>query len=150
MLFRTPDRQSFLEPHELVVGAVCLPVLAQVARPGDQKLFVGPTATATLDTNCDNAGIVFGYLDHQNFWALVWSKAQGKQLLYEVSEGTWTLRKQGSVSISNGVAFTMSTWIGSGGTWGYDATMPAGQALDTVGAASRRSSQSDAGLRSGR
>jgi len=38
-------------------------------------------ATATLDTNAENAGLVFGYIDRGNFWARIYSKTQQKRLL---------------------------------------------------------------------
>jgi hypothetical protein len=72
-------------------------------------------------STCDNAGIVFGYTDHQNFWVLIYSKAQQKQLLYQVSSGTWTQRRSASFSITGGNAFTMAIdYLGSGGNGSFD------------------------------
>jgi len=50
-------------------------------------------ATATLDTNAENAGLVFGYIDRENFWARIYSKTQQKRLLYEVSGGTCVIER---------------------------------------------------------
>jgi len=33
-------------------------------------------------TNAENAGLVFGYIDRENFWARIYSKTQQKRLLY--------------------------------------------------------------------
>jgi hypothetical protein len=61
-------------------------------------------------------------------WALIYSKAHQMKLLYEVCDGTWTQRSSADGSISNGTPFTMAIdYLGSGGVWGYTATIPAGQ-----------------------
>jgi len=85
------------------------------------------TCTATLNTNCDNAGLVFGYVDNQNYWVKIYSKAQQKTLIYEVNAGTWTQRSWTAYSITAGTPFTMSAQVRAGAADTYAGTVPAGQ-----------------------
>jgi hypothetical protein len=85
--------------------------------------------TATLDTNCENAGIVYGYIDGGNFWVTICSKTSQTLRTYEVSAGTWTLKSSAAKSISNATPFTMQVRIGAGraGNGGLSAEVAAGQ-----------------------
>jgi hypothetical protein len=38
------------------------------------------------DSGCDNGVLLLGYLDPQNYWVNVYSKAQNKWLLYHVAQ----------------------------------------------------------------
>ncbi len=84
--------------------------------------------TATLDTNCENAGIVYGYIDGDNFWVSIYSKATQTLKTYEVSAGTWTEKSSTSKSISNATPFEMTVRIGAGraGNGNVSGTVPAG------------------------
>jgi hypothetical protein len=85
--------------------------------------------SATLDTNCDNAGVVFGYLDNENYWVYVWSKAQQKGLLYQVADGTWTLRRSVALAdqMSDGSPYDLVLELGAGAVGGYETSFAAGQ-----------------------
>ena len=85
------------------------------------------TCSATLDRNCDNAGLVFGYVDPQNYWVKVYSNAQNAIFIYEVNGGTWTFRTGSNYTITNGVAFTMTAEVRAGAADVYAGTVPAGQ-----------------------
>ena len=73
------------------------------------------TCTATLDADCDNAGIVFGYIDEENFWVKIYKRSAIQKIrVYQVSGGTWNLRSSTGASITSGTPFTMETH-----TYGY-------------------------------
>ncbi|MFO0838005.1 MAG: hypothetical protein U1D55_05715 [Phycisphaerae bacterium] len=83
--------------------------------------------TATLSSGCDNAGLVFAYVDHLNFWVRIYSKAQQKILDYQVVNGAWTQKNSSNTTITAGVAFGMATQVRAGqGSW-ISGTCPAGQ-----------------------
>lgn len=78
----------------------------------------------TLGANCDNAGLVFGYVDRLNFWVKVYSKAQQAIKVYQVVNGAWTEHSPTETSISG--TFTMTAEVRAGSADGYAATIPAG------------------------
>jgi hypothetical protein len=85
------------------------------------------TCDVTLDTDCENAGIVFGYVDNQNYWVKIWSKATQTKNLYQVAGGTWTEKSSGAKTITAGVQFEMNIQVRAGQASSYAATVPAGQ-----------------------
>ncbi|MFO0838008.1 MAG: hypothetical protein U1D55_05730 [Phycisphaerae bacterium] len=81
--------------------------------------------TATLSAGCDNAGLVFAYVDRLNFWVRIYSKAQQKILDYQVVNGAWTQKNSSITTITAGVAFAMATQVRAGqGSW-VSGTCPA-------------------------
>jgi YD repeat-containing protein len=101
---------------------------------GSILLIAGPryqdvrlTCSATLSSGCDNGGLVFGYVDSQNYWVKVYSKAQNKVFIYQVSAGTWTQKSSASYTIMAGFPFTMAAEVRAGAADSYAATVPAGQ-----------------------
>ncbi|MEW6253923.1 MAG: hypothetical protein AB1716_25030, partial [Planctomycetota bacterium] len=85
------------------------------------------TCSATLSAGADNAGLVFGYQDPNNFWVKIYSKAQQKTLVYEVNAGTWTQRSSSNYTITAGTAFTMTAEVRAGQADTYAGTVLAGQ-----------------------
>jgi YD repeat-containing protein len=91
------------------------------------------TTTASLPEGAVNGGIVFGYLDYQNYWVLMASRSSSQSRLYHVSGGTWTLR--GSMGWMPASTVTLTAEVRSGSVTGmvvavifdYDGTVPAGR-----------------------
>ena len=67
------------------------------------------TCTATLDDDCDEGGLVFGYIDHENYWVRIYSNTGNWVRYYQVSGGSWTQRNTSYLSITSGTPFTMET-----------------------------------------
>ncbi|MCG3129270.1 MAG: hypothetical protein CHACPFDD_04191 [Phycisphaerae bacterium] len=84
-------------------------------------------ATATLSAGADNCGVVFGYVDRQNFWLRLFSKAQQKVFVYQVSSGTWTQKNSANFTITAGTPFTIQAQVRSGLAHNYAGAVPAGQ-----------------------
>jgi hypothetical protein len=88
---------------------------------------VAVDVTCTLSAGADNAGVVVGYVDSQNFWALIKSKAQQKMLYYQVAGGTWTLHASSNTTVTAGTPFSLDGFIGAGHAGALAGTVPAGQ-----------------------
>ncbi len=52
------------------------------------------SCSATLNANCHDVGLVFGYVDRLNFWLRLYSKPQQKVFIYQVSNGTWPFTRR--------------------------------------------------------
>ncbi|MCH7871324.1 MAG: hypothetical protein IID33_06450 [Planctomycetes bacterium] len=86
------------------------------------------TCDVTLDDDCENAGLVYGYVDNQNYWVTVWSKTGQSKNTYQITAGTWTQRGLGGgVTITSGTPFSMDVEMRAGLAGGYVAAVPAGQ-----------------------
>ncbi len=62
----------------------------------------------------ENAGLVFGYQDHQNFWVILARPAATTFYVYEVSAGTWTLRTLGGSVSGSGGTYSIALDIRAG------------------------------------
>ena len=107
----------------MISGVLLWGALIEGARNQDVRL----SCWATLGNNCNNAGLVFGYVDGNNFWVKIYSKTQQKCLLYQVSSGTWTQKRSTSVTITKDAAFSMTAEVRAGAADESAATVPAGQ-----------------------
>jgi hypothetical protein len=82
------------------------------------------SCSATLNANCHYAGLVFGYVDKDNFWVRLFDDPNDLVRVYQVSDGTWTQKNSDSFTITTGSAFDM-TAEGRGGP--RAGTVPGGQ-----------------------
>ena len=72
-------------------------------------------AVACRELTATDAGIVFGYIDEENFWVKIYKRSAIQKIrVYQVSGGTWNVRSTTGASITNGTPFTMETH-----TYGY-------------------------------
>ncbi len=63
--------------------------------------------TATLDNGCDEVGLVFGYIDDQNFWVKIYRESANYAYTYQVTSGSWISRDIDGVTITDGVPIDM-------------------------------------------
>ncbi len=85
------------------------------------------TCDATLGSGCDNAGLVFGYLDASNYWVKVYSNTDDTIYIYEINGGTWTQRGSTAYTITDDSQFTMAAEVRAGAADTYAGTVPSGQ-----------------------
>ena len=85
------------------------------------------TCDATLGSGCDNAGLVFGYLDADNYWVKVYSNTDDTIYIYEINGGTWTQRSSTAYTITDDSQFTMAAEVRAGAADTYAGTVPSGQ-----------------------
>lgn len=72
------------------------------------------SCSTTLNANCDYAGLVFGYVDKDNFWVRLFDDPNDQVRVYQVSDGTCTQKNSASFTISNGTPFTMTADVRAG------------------------------------
>ncbi len=94
---------------------------------GEARNDIRISCDITLNTGCDNAGIVFGYIDGDNFWVTIYSLITQTRRTYQVASGTWTQRTSSSESISAGTPFTAVVRTGASLAGGYNGPLAAGQ-----------------------
>ena len=63
--------------------------------------------TATLDSGCDEVGLVFGYIDDQNFWVKIYRESANYAYTYQVTSGSWISRGSNGVTITDGTPIDM-------------------------------------------
>ena len=63
--------------------------------------------TATLDSGCDEVGLVFGYVDDQNFWVRIYRESANVAYTYQVTSGSWISRDIDGVTITDGTPIDM-------------------------------------------
>ena len=85
------------------------------------------TCDVTLSAGCENAGIVLGYVDNQNYWVRVYSDTSDTARNYQISSGTWVERGSKAKTITTGTQFSMDVQVRAGQAAGYAATVPAGR-----------------------
>ena len=73
------------------------------------------TCDITLDSGCENAGIVFGYVDNQNYWAVIFSKATQTRKVYQVVAGERQVRRLFHALVIGGPRGLKSAARGSSG-----------------------------------
>ncbi len=119
-------------------GPVATPVISVTAAPNggygslllvDDAYYqdVRLTCDATLGSGCDNAGLVFGYLDADNYWVKVYSNTDDTIDIYEINGGTWTQRSSRAYTITDDSPFTMAAEVRAGAADTYAGTVPSGQ-----------------------
>jgi len=80
-----------------------------------------------LGSDSDNAGLVFGYVDKDNFWVRLFDDPNDLVRVYQVSSGTWTQKNSASFTITTGSAFGMTAEVRAGAAHDYAGTVPGGQ-----------------------
>jgi len=121
----------------LACSAVCTPA-GHSSVPGDGDISillidgaayqdVYLSCSATLNANCDYAGLVFGYVDKDNFWVRLFDDPNDLVCVYQVSDGTWMQKKSASFTITTGSAFSMTAEVRAGAAHDYAGTVPGGQ-----------------------